>query len=144
MSGMRGLVASATITIEAPVSDVWKALTDPSLIRQYLFGTTVVSDWREGAPITWKGEWQGKAYEDKGVILKLEPERIIRYTHYSPLSGQPDTPDNYHTVTVELRADGLRTHVLLSQDGNATEEERDHSRQNWLIMLDSLKRLLEA
>jgi hypothetical protein len=43
---------------------------------QYMFGTNVISDWQEGSPILWKGEWQGKKYEDLGVILKLEPERV--------------------------------------------------------------------
>ena len=41
-----------------------------------MFGTDAVSDWKEGSPITWKGEWEGKHYEDRGVILRLEPERL--------------------------------------------------------------------
>jgi hypothetical protein len=41
-----------------------------------MFGANVVSDWKEGGQIVWKGEWQGKVYEDKGVILKIEPERV--------------------------------------------------------------------
>ena len=73
---------------------------DPEAIRRYMFGTTVVSDWKEGGPIVWKGEWKGKAYEDKGVILRLEPERILQYSHFSPQSGLPDTPENHHTVTI--------------------------------------------
>ena len=122
---------------------MWHALTDPALIKEYLFGTNVVSDWHEGSPIVWRGEWQGKSYEDKGVILKLEPERMMRYSHFSPLTGLPDVPENYHTVTVQLSGEGARTHVSLSQDHNATEEDRDHSAQNWRTMLEALKRLLE-
>ena len=122
---------------------MWHALTDPAAIKEYLFGTNVVSDWHEGSPIVWRGEWQGKSYEDKGVILKLEPERMMRYSHFSPLTGLPDVPENYHTVTVQLSGEGTRTHVSLSQDHNATEEDRDHSAQNWRTMLEALKRLLE-
>ena len=65
------------------------ALVDPAAIKQYMFGTTVESDWREGSSIVWKGEWQGRAYEDKGVILRLEPGRLLQYSHFSPLSGAP-------------------------------------------------------
>ena len=46
----------------------------PGAIRQYMFGTTVESEWRPGSPIVWKGEWQGRAYEDKGEICACSPE----------------------------------------------------------------------
>jgi uncharacterized protein YndB with AHSA1/START domain len=138
------IVATAQVEIDAPIGKVWAALVNPDMIRQYMFGTNVVSDWREGARIVWKGEWEGKAYEDKGVILKLQPERLLQYSHFSPLSGQPDAPENYHTVTVELSPKGAGTLVSLSQDNNATEEEREHSEQNWGLMLASLKKFLEA
>ncbi len=121
------LIAKATVTIAMPTKKVWDALVNPATIKQYFFGTTVVSDWRVGSPIVWKGEWQGKSYEDKGSILQYEPGRTIQYSHFSPLSGLPDKPENYHNVTIELSAGKDQTKVLLSQDNNATEEERAHS-----------------
>ncbi len=139
----KGLIAKASISISVPVGKVWDALTNPEVIKQYMFGTNVISDWKEGSPIVWKGEWQGKKYEDKGVILKLEPERLIQYSHFSPLSGKPDLPENYHTVTVELSAEGAETRISLSQDNNPTEKSREHSEKNWAMMLASLKKLLE-
>jgi uncharacterized protein YndB with AHSA1/START domain len=129
--------------ISAPISKVWDALTNPDIIKQYMFGTTVVSDWREGSSIVWKGEWQGKSYEDKGKILEIKEGQVLQYSHFSPLMGKPDTPENYHTVTIELSNDGTQTAVSLSQDGNATEEAREHSEKNWKMMLDGLKELLE-
>jgi hypothetical protein len=53
-------------------------------------------------------------------------------------------PENYHTVTVELSGAGGQTHVSLAQDNNETEETREHSEQNWHMMLESLKKLLES
>lgn len=137
-------IARTQAQIAAPVARVWDALVDPASIKQYMFGTDVVSDWREGAPIVWKGEWEGKQYEDKGTILRLEPERLLQYSHFSPLSGQPDVPQNYHTVTIELSPAGADTLVTLSQDNNASDEERAHSEQNWGAMLTALKRFLEG
>jgi uncharacterized protein YndB with AHSA1/START domain len=137
------LVARASITIDAPVGRVWKALVDPAAIKEYMFGTIVVSDWTEGSPIVWKGEWQGRSYEDKGVILRLEPERTLRYSHFSSLSGRPDVPASYHTVNIELSGEGERTRLALTQDQNPTEEARDHSENNWRTMLDALKKFLE-
>ena len=136
-------IAKASISINASSEKVWKALLDPKAIQQYMFGTNVVSAWQEGSSIVWKGEWQGKSYEDKGKILQLKPGRTLQYSHFSPLSGQPDRPENYHTVTIELSGNGNQTDVTLTQDHNATEAERAESEKNWKMMLTELKKYLE-
>lgn len=140
----RGLVAEASVLVRAPPDRVWDSLTNPAMIKEYMFGAIVVSDWREGGPITWKGEWQGRAYEDRGVILRVEPGRMIRYTHFSPLTGLPDIPENYHAITVRLEREGPRTRVTLTQDNNDSEESRAHSEGNWKMMLGRLKALIEG
>ncbi|HEY3248465.1 MAG TPA: SRPBCC domain-containing protein [bacterium] len=140
----KGFVAEASRTINAPAARVWNALVDPAMIKQYLFGTDVVSNWKPGSPIVFRGEWQGKTYEDKGMILRVEPQRVLQYTHWSNLSELPDTPENYHTVTIELDAEGSQTRVSLSQDNNPTEQARDHSQKNWDTILAGLKSVLEA
>lgn len=137
-------IAIATVTIEAPRARVWKALVTPSQIRQYMFGTTVVSDFRPDTPITWKGEWDGRHYEDKGMILDARSGELLRYTHFSPLAGLPDKPENYHVVTIELSESGSATRVTLSQDNNVDDHARQESEKNWKTMLDSLKRLVEV
>jgi uncharacterized protein YndB with AHSA1/START domain len=140
----QNLVAVAAITVRAPASKVWEALTTPSQIEKYMFGSKVASEWKIGSPITWKGEWKGKPYEDKGVVVHVVPGKKLQYTHFSPLSGLPDRPENYHTVTVELGEDGDDTQVSLAQDNNPTEEARQHSEKNWGIMLEGLKKVSEA
>jgi len=137
------LIAKAHITISAPIAKVWDALVNPEMIKQYMFGTNAVSDWKEGSPIVWKGEWEGKPYEDKGVILQMKPERVLQYSHFSPLAGQADVPANYHTVTIELSPEEKGTILLLSQDNNSTEEDREHSEKMWGMMLTGLKKVLE-
>ena len=39
------LIAKASVTIHAPLSKVWQALTDPEMIRQYFYDTEVITDW---------------------------------------------------------------------------------------------------
>jgi len=68
---------------------------------------------------------------------------MISYSHFSSLSGLPDVPENYHRVTIELCSDKNRTLVSLTQDGSVDEETRQHSEQNWGMMLASLKKTLE-
>ncbi len=137
-------VATASTVVEAPKEEVWEALTDPDLISRYMFGTEVSTDWEVGSPITWKGEWDGRSYQDKGTILELKPRRLLRYSHFSPLSGMADSPENYHTVTIEIAGDGSTTTVHLSQDNNETPDAREHSAANWQTMLDGLKDVVEA
>ena len=138
------IVAKASTTIKAPVSKVWQALVNPEIIQQYLFNTEVISDWKVGSPITYKGEWEGKAFEDKGKILEIEPEKTLKSTHWSPLSGVPDSPENYHTVTYTLSKNGDGTEVTITQDNNASEEEKAHSEKNWQTVLEGMKKLLEG
>lgn len=137
------LVATAKTTINVPIESVWDALVNPATIKKYMFGTTVISDWKEGSKIIWKGEWNGQSYEDKGVILQFKPKTRIQYSHFSPLTGQPDTPENYHTVTIDLTDKDGPTTISLSQDNNATEQAKEHSEKNWTMMLSGLKKLLE-
>jgi len=139
----RNLTAKASTTIHAPSDAVWQALVDPGAIRQYMFGAQVDSDWREGSPITWKGEFKGKPYEDKGKILEVARGKRLRYSHFSPLAGLPDKPENYHTVTIDLSGEGEETRVSLAQDNNADEKALAHSEKNWTAMLDGLKKYVE-
>lgn len=140
----QNLVAKASTTIDAPKAAIWKALITPAALKQFMFGSDVSSSWREGSPITWKGVWKGRPYEDKGVILVFDPGRRLRYSHFSPLAGKPDVPENYHTVTIDLSEAGRSTNVALTQDRNESEEERSHSEQNWKTMLEGLKRYVEG
>ncbi len=136
-------VAKRTVSINAPVSQVWRALTDPKLVKQYFFGVDVITDWKQGSPIIYRGVWEGKPFEDKGNVLKIEPEKLLLTTHWSPLSGVPDTPENYHNVRYELAPEGRGTKLTITQDNNATAEEKNHSEQNWGAVLDGMKRVLE-
>lgn len=138
------LIARASTIINAPREVVWNALVNPEAIERFMFGTQVESDWHEGHPITWRGEWNGKKYEDKGVIQKVKPLRRLEYTHFSPLSGKLDVPESYHHVIIELADEGPRTQVTITQNRNESEEVRSHSEKNWASTLAALKSLLES
>jgi uncharacterized protein YndB with AHSA1/START domain len=137
-------VAKTAVTINAPTARVWEALTQPDLIKQYLFGTQVTTDWQVGSPIVYEGIWEGKAYRDKGVVLQVESEKLLVSTFWSALSGLPDIPENYQTVRYELAAEGKGTRLTIVQDNNPTQEDANHSAQNWSMVLGGMKKLLEG
>ena len=139
----KNLIASVQTTIDAPPDKVWDALVNPGLIKKYMFGATVITDWKIGNKIVWKGEWEGKSYEDKGEIFEIDPMEKLSYSHYSPLTGQPDIPENYHKVTITLENVGKQTKVKLTQDKNASEDAKKHSEMNWSAMLSEMKKIVE-
>lgn len=136
-------VATSTTTIEAPASRVWSVLTDPAAIKEFMFGADVVTDWTVGGPIAWRGVWDGKAYEDRGSVLEFEPRRRLVVTHFSPLSGQEEAPENYHTLTWTLEERSGTTEFTLSQDNNASAEEAEHSKGMWDSLVKSVKAIAE-
>lgn len=137
------LIAEASVSIDAPAAAVWRALTDPELIREYLRGATVETDWSPGSRIVWRGEWEGRPYLDHGTVVEvLENERLV-LTHFSPLSGKPDVAENHHELTYSIEPDGDLTRLTLEQDNNATEAEARHSSQNWQAMLEQLRKVAE-
>jgi len=137
-------VSKASITINAPALKVWDALTKPQLIKQYLFGTDVTTDWQVGSPITYTGIWNGKEYKDKGQVLQVEVGKLLVSSFWSSLSGLPDIPENYKTVRYELTVESSGTKLTITQDNNNSQEEADHSSQNWKMVLEGIKKLLEG
>jgi len=136
-------IAKAETIIGVSPAKVWAALTDPEIVKERLFGTTVVSNWQVGSPLIYKGEWEGNAYEDKGTILEIIPEKILSSTYWSEMSGLPDLPENYQKVTYKLSAVPNGTRLSITQENVKTEESQNHSGENWAKVLTGLKNLLE-
>jgi uncharacterized protein YndB with AHSA1/START domain len=138
------LIAEVSITVEASPAQVWKALVTPELIKKYLMGTNVTSDWNEGSTITYNGEYEGKKYHDKGIIKKSEPEKILQSTYLSSMSGKEDKPENYNLVTYKISKLDDKTAISLTQDNISTEKEKEHTTQNWKMVLEKMKEIIEG
>ncbi len=136
---MTGYEARAERTIPAAADRVWRTLTSDDGHSAMMFGSTVVTDWREGHDIEWRGEWEGRPFSDRGVIVDLDPPRTLVVTHYSPLSGRPPE-EATHRLTWTLRPEGDGTVVALVQDGNPTEDAATHAATNWAASLELLER----
>lgn len=140
---MENRVVKRSVIINAKGSDVWKAITDPDMIKQYFFGTNVKTNWKEGSPITYWGTWKGKEYEDKGQITKVEEGKRLEHTHWSSLSGMEDKPENYFQVSYEIEEREKDTVLCITQVGLMSEDSYKHSADNWELVLQQLKQLVE-
>jgi uncharacterized protein YndB with AHSA1/START domain len=130
---------TASIIIGAKVETVWDALTNPAIIKQYLFGTEAASDWKVGSPISYKGVWEGKPYEDGGTIVDLIPNRLLRTTYWTASSG----PENALLVSYALGEEAGGTKVTITTERSPSREAADQSSKNWAYVLQTLKDLLE-
>lgn len=139
----KDLILKTSVTINAPVSKVWDALTNPEQIKKYLFGTETKSDWKVGSPITFTGEWEGKAYVDKGTILELVKEKTLKYNYWSNFTGEKDEPANYSNITYSLSEQNGKTVFTVTQDNFKTTELVEHSEKNWGIVFNTIKEMLE-
>jgi uncharacterized protein YndB with AHSA1/START domain len=140
---MSNFTARAEATINTTAEHVWDALTNPVLIKQYMFGTNAVSDWKKGSSIVYRGEWEGKSYEDKGTILELDKPNRMVMSYFSPMSGEADIPENYMTITYSLHEkDGVTT-LRVTQDNSKDQAAADKSSSNWSSILSTVKKLLE-
>lgn len=139
------LIAETSITIDASKEAVWKAITTPALIKEYLMGTTVKTDWKEGSPISYEGEYEGRKYKDKGTIKKIETGKILQSTYWSSMGGKEDKPENYNLVTYTLSEIAENeTALTLTQDNVLSEKEKEHVTGNWNTVLKKLKEVAET
>ena len=79
--------AKVSIIINASIVNVWKTLTNPELVKQYLFGTNVSTDWKKRNQIRWAGIRKDKNYEDSGQVIEVVDEKLIIYTYWSSMFG---------------------------------------------------------
>lgn len=137
-------VATATVQIRATPQEVWAVLTDSARVPEYMFGSEVETDWTVGSPIVYRGEWEGRSFEDRGeVVLVEEPHRLVM-THFAPTPDQAEATEVHHTVSYVLEPIGDdRTRVVLTQDHNAGKEEQERAEANWSAMLEALRTAVE-
>ena len=134
--------ATTSLDLPAPPAKVWDALTNPAMIKQYMFGAELSGDWRQGGTVIYRGEWDGSPFEDRGDIVEIDPPRLLKVNYYSAMTGQPDTPENRQLITYALEPVTTGTRLTVSQSNNPSQEAATAAEGNWAMTLDTLKTLL--
>jgi uncharacterized protein YndB with AHSA1/START domain len=139
------------ITINAPASKVWDALTNGEQTKKYMFGCETVSDWKVGSSLLWRGNYEGNEMVFvKGHIIHFEPNKRLDYTVFDPNSDMADIPENYLTVTYELKEQDGTTVLTVTQgdytkvaNGDKRYQESYNGGEGWNPILIAIKNLVE-
>ena len=149
---MEKLIVQNSILINAPLDKVWDALVNPEQTKKYMFGCETVSDWKIGSPLLWKGTYEGKEMVFvKGIILDIQPNKLLKYTVIDPNSSIPDIPENYLNVIYTLSEKEGQVNLTVVQDGFedvADGEKRykdvENNGEGWNPILVEIKKVVEA
>lgn len=141
---MSPFTATIHIQLNASITEVWDALLNPEKVKRYFFGTDLQCDWNIGSPIFFRGVWEGKPYEDKGIILLFLPQKTLKYSYWSSFSGVADVPANQQIITYTVAQTNGGTLLTITQENCLSEETQKHSKQNWNMVLNSMKEMLEG
>lgn len=137
-------VSRAAIEIAASSADVWNALVNPATAKKYFFGAELHSDWKEGSPITFTGEFNGNRYHEKGTILQCQPGRLLQYSHWSDLERLPDLPEHYRTWTFRIEPKGAHAVLSVTEDNIPDDAKRARSDEFWSGVLVTIKGIVES
>lgn len=136
------------MTIRADTTAVWRALTDPVLVRQWAaepeLNLEVVTDWQVGSPIIVKG-FHHVGFENHGTVLHCQPNTFLQYTHLSSISRLPDRPENYTRIAFRLSpSDDGATSLNVELENFPTESILRHLDFYWRVTIEVLKRFIET
>jgi len=129
--------------INASAEKIWKTLTNPSLISQYLFGAQTITDWNIGSDIIFKINFEGNEFKDKGIVIENIPNKKLIYKYWSGFCGLEDKPENYSIVSYKIEKVQDGNKLTWTQKGFADEQSRVSSENSLKSILEQIKFISE-
>jgi uncharacterized protein YndB with AHSA1/START domain len=130
------------IIINAQAEKIWEVLTNPDKIVLYT-GSNTITNWQIGSSISWKGEMHGTAFENKGKILEVDQNKVLKYTYWSGIGGDADLPENYSEITFNLNSVNNGIGLTYTRTNIPTEIETQIFQGHIQSMLEEIKKLAE-
>jgi len=136
--------SESTVTILAPATKVWRALTSPGLVKQWQYGSDLLTTWQVGTPIVFRNEWNGQVFEQKGNVLEFLPESRLKYSLFFPRPDVEDVPEHYFFMTYELtESEGVTSLLVRQEDPRPSQPDESPAGDEGPDVLSSLKELVE-
>ena len=137
--------SDSVVNILAPARKVWLALTVPDLVKQWQYGSDLLTTWEPGTPIIFRNEWDGQIFEQKGTVIEFTPESRLKYSLFFPRPDLQDIPEHHFFMTYELIENGEATSLLIRQeDPRPSPPNESSGGEEGPDVLSHLKELVEV
>ncbi|AZN41622.1 SRPBCC family protein [Paenibacillus albus] len=141
-------ISTSRIFINAPVERVWDTVTKPELVKQWQYGSDLITDWSIGSEIRFRAVWEANVYEQWGKVLEFSPCHSLSYSLFAPRPDLEDKPENYFKMNYILSEDKEGTLLTIEQYDNRPGSEVTNSdsevEDDGQSVLSLLKRLAES
>lgn len=134
----------SAIVLNAPIEKVWNALTQPELIKQWQYGSDLITDWKVGNEIRFRNEWEGQVFEQWGTVLEVVLNEKIRYSLFFPRPELEDKPENYFIMSYVLKEENQKTKLEIIQEDNRPGAVQEEHQGEENPILQGLKAIIEA
>jgi hypothetical protein len=134
----------SSIKLNAPINRIWDVLTKPELVKQWQYGSDLITDWKVDSEIRFKTEWEGQIFEQWGKILEVVPQKLIRYSLFAPRPDLEDKPENYFVMNYILSEEKncIRLDIIQEDNRQGAVQEAPQGEEN--PVLSALKTLIES
>ncbi|GLX67805.1 SRPBCC family protein [Paenibacillus glycanilyticus] len=141
--------STSRIFINAPAERVWDTVSKPEQVKQWQYGSDLITNWQIGSEIRFRSEWEGNIYEQWGTVLEYSPCQSLSYSLFAPRPGLEDKPDNYFKMSYTLVNEKEGTLLTIEQSDNRPGTDNDNSEsseegEDGQSVLSVLKRLAES
>lgn len=134
----------STIVLNSSKEKVWNALTQPELVKQWQYGSELITDWKSGSEIRFRNEWEGQVFEQWGTVLEILPYQKISYSLFFPRPGLEDKPENYFIMNYLLSEEKEKTKLEIIQEDNRPGAKQEENQGEENPILQALKLLVES
>jgi len=137
--------SESTVKIHAPARKVWLALTTPGLVKQWQYGSDLLTTWEVGSPIVFRNEWNGQVFEQKGKVLEFVPASRLKYSLFVPRPDLQDIPEHHFFMIYELaESGGITSLVIRQEDPRPSPPDESSGGGDGPDVLSVLKQLVEV
>ena len=144
---MNGSPVVKSIAIAAPLSHVWRCLTEPEMMRGWMSDEAmdITHKGDVGSRIVIRGLLHGLPFENRGTIVHFEPEQVFAYDYWSTLSRSrlADRPENRTIVRFDLSPREDMTLLTVTLSNFAEPSIGPHASLYWGGTLPILKAAAE-
>ncbi|MFL6548469.1 MAG: SRPBCC family protein [Povalibacter sp.] len=137
--------SDSTVKILAPAKKVWLALTSPGLVKQWQYGSDLLTTWEVGTSIVFRNEWNGQVFEQKGTVLEFSPESRLKYSLFFPRPDLQEIPEHSFFMTYELaESNGITSLLVRQEDPRPSQPDESSGGDDGPDVFSLLKELVEV